>query len=70
MADMDRLRDLLHQVLKVLQSSVDSFCAENPGLYLPGPAILRAVSPPVEATDRLFAERGPMRLLRSGDEAA
>ncbi len=58
-ADLDKLGELIHQVLEAVRDEVTSFAASasSKKLYSDEEPILRAVTPLAEGTDRIFADQ-------------
>jgi hypothetical protein len=54
-ADMDRLGDVIKEILIAIQDEVKAFADENRDILDSGQVVLRAISPLAEGTDRLFA---------------
>src|SRR4051812_30298860 len=56
-ADPGALAGAIHNILLAVTEAVREFHESDQGLYTRAPAVLRAVSPLAEGTDRIFAER-------------
>lgn len=55
-ADLSRLEAALREILATIKEQADKFAARRRHPFAPGPAVLRALSPLAEGTDRVFAD--------------
>lgn len=55
-ADSSQLSEAIRDILKMIKEQADSFAMRRRHLFSPGPAVLRAISPLAEGTDRQFAD--------------